>query len=176
MTEYPVQTSPLSEVPDASEFTASPLRNCIRVELEAPSAAVWELVGDLSRLPEYSVGLERVAAKLDSGGACTEYVCHFKPQEKGGDGVLHLSLIRWYERDRGWASIDEEPNAFGLADSLTLVTLEQSDGSTVMAWSHYYDARDLDMIKAHLDEALADIAENLVARFGGRLTHRYVEE
>ena len=176
MTEHRVQTSPSSEVPGANEFTASPLRNRVRVELEATPAEVWELIGDLSRLPEYSLGLDRVEAKQDSGGACTEYVCHFKPQDEEGGGIRHLSLIRWYERERGWASVDEEPNAFGLTDSLTLVTLERSDPSVVMTWSQYYDAPDLDMMKAHLDEALADIAENLVARFGGRLTDRYVEE
>lgn len=54
-----MQPSAKRGVPSASDFTSSPLRNRIRVELEAPVSTVWELVGDLSRFPEYSVGLER---------------------------------------------------------------------------------------------------------------------
>ena len=33
------------EVPAASDFTSSPLRNRIRLELEAPVSEVWELIG-----------------------------------------------------------------------------------------------------------------------------------
>mgnify|MGYP006366908983 CR=1 FL=1 len=44
---------------------------------------VWELIGDLSRFPEYSVGLERVEAVHDEEGRCVEYTCYFKPVEDG---------------------------------------------------------------------------------------------
>ena len=44
-----------------------------------------------------------------------------------------------------------------------------------MTWEQYYDAADLDMNKAVFDQALADIAERLIARFGGRLVERYVD-
>jgi hypothetical protein len=40
----------------------------------------------------------------------------------------------------------------------------------------HFDAEDLAATKAAIDEALADIAENLVAQFGGGVTERYVEE
>jgi hypothetical protein len=30
-------------------------------------------------------------------------------------------------------------------------------------------------MKAHFDEALADIGENLARRFGGRIAERYIE-
>ena len=40
----------------------------------------------------------------------------------------------------------------------------------------HFESEDLEAAKAHIDEALVDIAANLVARFGGRLTERYVEE
>ena len=30
-------------------------------------------------------------------------------------------------------------------------------------------------MKTHFDEALADIAENLIRRFGGKIVERYVE-
>jgi hypothetical protein len=48
------------------------------------------------------------------------------------------------------------------------VTLEKND--------MHFESEDLEAAKAHIDEALADIAKNLIARFGGRLTERYVEE
>ena len=41
-----------------------------------------------------------------------------------------------------------------------------------MTFDIHFDAEDLDAAKAHLDEALVDIAENLIARFeeGPRIT------
>ena len=51
MTEYPMPTPPSTALPSASEFTSSPLRNRVRVELDAPVSEVWELMGDLSRYP-----------------------------------------------------------------------------------------------------------------------------
>jgi hypothetical protein len=163
-------------VPAASTFTSSPLRNRIRVELKAPGSDVWALIGNLNRFPEYSFGLEKVEAKEDSSGKCTEYLCHFKPQEDGGERILHRELIRWYEPNLGFASIAEEGNAFGLTNSLTLVTLEPSKEGTIMTWEQYYDAGDLNMNKAVFDQALADIGNNLVRRFNGKMIERYVEK
>src|SRR5262245_4051950 len=148
-----------------STLTSTPLRNRIRVELNAPISDVWALLGNLARYPEYSFGLEKVEANVDSSGACTEYVCHSKPQADGGESVVHREIIRWYEPNRGYASSGEEGNAFGLTNDLTLVTVELSNEGTIMTWSQYYDAPDLDMSKAVFDQALADIGENLVRRF-----------
>jgi hypothetical protein len=92
-------------IPAASAFTSSPLRNRIRVELNVTVSEVWALVGDFARFPEYSFGLERVEAKLDESGACTEYICHFKPQEERGERIVHREIVRWYKPNRGWASI-----------------------------------------------------------------------
>jgi hypothetical protein len=178
--DHPVQRSNStmhtdSPVPNAASFTSAPLRNRTRVELKAPVPNVWALIGDLTRYPEYSSGLERVEVKEDSSGMLTEYVCRFKPQEEGGESIAHRELIRWYEPNRGYASISEEPNAFGLTNSLTLVTLDPSKEGTIMTWDEYFDAQDLDTNRALYDQALADIAERLIARFGGRIIERYVE-
>jgi len=170
------KTNKSIEIPAASTFTSSPLRNQIRVELNAPVSAVWALIGDLTRFPEYSLGLERVEAKVDTGGLCTEYICHFKPPEEGGERIVHREIMRWYEPNRGWASIAEEDNAFGLTNSLTLVALEPQEQGTMMRWSQYYDGGALDMNKAVFDQALTDIAENLIRRFGGKVVERYVEK
>lgn len=166
----------MQTVPAASAFAASPLRNLMRVELNAPASEVWALVGNLARFPEYSFGLEKVEAKLDSSGKCAEYVCYFKPLEPGGESIAHRETVRWYEPNRGWASVAEDNNAFGLADSLTLVTLEPQKDGTIMTWSQHYDAADLDMNKGVFDTALADIGENLVRHFGGKVVERYVEQ
>lgn len=164
-----------SEIPSATAYTSAPLRNRLRIQLDAPPEEVWSLIGVLPRYPEYSAGLERVEVETDSSGTQTGYVCHFKPEEEGGESIEHRELFRWYEPNRGYASIAEEPNAFGLTNSLTLVMLEPSNEGTIMTSEQYYDAGDLDMNKAVFDEALADIGERLVARFGGRLAERYVE-
>jgi hypothetical protein len=81
--------------PAPTRFVSSPLRNRIRVELNAPVSEVLAPLGDLARFPEYSSGLERIEAKTDSSGTCTEYVCHFKAREPGQVGIVHRELIRW---------------------------------------------------------------------------------
>lgn len=159
-------------IPSASTFTSAPLRNRIRVELKAPVSEVWALLGDPAKYPQYSTGLERVEAKKNSNGVFAEYVCHFKPQAQGGAGIEHRVHIPWYESNRGYASIDEEPNAFGLTNALTLVTVDPSKEGTIATWDSHYYAGDLDMNRTSLDHALADIDHNLVRRFGGAILER----
>ncbi len=162
-------------VPSASSFTTTPLRNRIRVELKAPVSEVWALIGNLSRFPEYSSGLERVEPKVASNGTLTEFVCHFKPREEGGESISHREIIRWYEPNCCYASSAEEGNAFGLTNDLNLVIVESSREGTVLTWDEYYDAPDLGMMRAEYDQAFADIGEKLVRRFGGRVVTRYVD-
>lgn len=162
-------------VPSAATFTTAPLRNRILVALDASVPKVWALVGDPSRLPEYSAGLERVDVKTTASGAPAEYLCHFKPVGDGRPGIVSRDIIRWHEENRGWASVGEEPNDFGITGSLHVVTLSTTDEGTLLKWEAHYDAADLDMNRAELDKALDDIATRLIARFGGRVVERYVE-
>ena len=168
------QTSAEGRVPSASDFTSSPLRNRLRVELEAPVSEVWELMGDLSRFPEYSAGLERVEAKTDEDGRCTEYTCYFKPLEEGAEGAVSRDVMKWYEPHRGYLSV-EVGATWGGEGTVALLTLEPIPGGTRITNDMHFDAEDLDATKAAIDEALVDIAENLIGRFGGRVTERYVE-
>jgi hypothetical protein len=147
----------------------------MRVELHAPVSAVWTLIGDLARLPEYSAGLDRVDVKKSASGAPEEYVCHFKPMEEGAPGAVVRDLVRWHEPDRGWASIDAGPNDFGTTNSLHMVTLAPSGSGTIVEWIAHYDADDLQTNQTELDAAYADIAERLIQRFGGRVIERSVE-
>lgn len=156
-------------VPSASEFTSSPLRNRILVELDAPVADVWELMGDLSRFPEYSVGLERVDAVVDDEGRCVEYTCYFKPFEEGAEGAVSRDVMKWYA-DRGYLSVEVEGG-----NTVAFMTLDPIPGGTRLSYDMHFDADDLAATKAVIDEALVDIAENLIARYGGRLVERYVE-
>ena len=175
MTQHPVQTTPSSEIPSASEFTSSPLRNRVRVELDAPVSEVWELMGDLSRFPEYSVGLERVEAKTDENGRCIEYTCYFKPFEPGATGAVSRDVMKWYEPNRGYLSVEVD-GTWGGGGTVAHLTLDPIPGGTRVTNDMHFESEDLETAKAHIDEALADIAENLITRFGGRLTERYVEE
>jgi hypothetical protein len=68
------------------------------------------------------------------------------------------------------------PEALGLSDDLHLVTLEPSAEGTLVTWDSSYEAADLGMMKAHMHEALSNIGENLLKRFGGRLVHCYSAE
>ena len=161
-------------VPSAGAFTSSPLRNRIRVELDAPVSEVWALVGDLSRFPEYSAGLERVDVELDEDGRCVEYTCYFKPFEEGSEGAVSRDVMKWYEPNRGYLSVEAEAT-WGGGHTVALTTLDPIPGGTRITFDTHFDADDLDAAKAHFDEALVDIAENLIARFGGRVTEHHVE-
>jgi Polyketide cyclase / dehydrase and lipid transport len=175
MSENPVRTPPSSAVPSASEFTSSPLRNRLRLELDAPVSEVWELVGDLSRFPEYSVGLERVEAQADEDGRCIEYTCYFKPFEPGAEGAVSRDVMKWYEPNRGYLSVEVE-GTWGGGGAVALLTLDPIPRGTRVTNDMHFESEDLEAAKTHIDEAFVDIAENLIARFGGRLTERYVEE
>ena len=162
-------------VPAATTFTAAFLRNRLRVQLNQPVEAVWPLIGDLSRLPEYSAGLERVESTRDARGVCTEYTCHFKPRAAGEEGIVDRNVVRWYEHNVGYASSAQADNAFGATNDLNLVTLESSGERTSVTWDEHYEAVDLPMMRAEYDDAFADIAERLTARFGGRVIERTVD-
>lgn len=165
----------MSDSQAAQALPSSSLRNRLRVRLNASPNEVWALVGDLSRFPEYSQGLDMVDAEVDASGVSTGYVCHFKPMQDGAEGIVHHERMSWWEPPRGWASIADEDNPFGLIDSLTLVTLERSEGDAVLMWDQYYDAQDLDMMRVVFDEALNDIGANLVRIFGGDVVERSVD-
>jgi hypothetical protein len=156
-----------------SDFTSSPLRNRIRVELDAPVSEVWELIGDLSRFPEYSVGLERVDAVLDEVGRCVEYTCYFKPFEEGAEGAVSRDVMKWYEPNRGYLSVEVDGSWGG--NAVALMTLDPIPTGTQLTYDMYFDAEDVAWAKAHIDEAQTAMAEAVVARFGGRLVQRYVE-
>ena len=166
------------DILDVMQLTDAPVRNRMRVELEAPVSQVWDLIGDFSRFPEYSQGLERVDVVRDAGNAPREFVCHFKPVNGEKIGA-HPNRVLWHAANGGWASKDEEPNDFGLRDSVHLVTLapirsdsDRPKDGTVVTWVAHYHAVDLEANRAGLDQAFADIGARLVARFGGRVIER----
>jgi hypothetical protein len=165
-------------LPTADLFVKSPLRNRIKLELNAPVPEVWSVVGDPGRMPEYSEGLQKVETEKDEAGNCTAYVCHFKPMEEGGQQAIHKVTMKWYEPNRGWASLDEEPNPFGLRQSLTLITFEAQDNKTILNWSMHFNAEQeaLEMNVLSLEQALNnDIAQRLIQKFGGKVLESYVE-
>jgi hypothetical protein len=162
-------------VPAAAAFTSAPLRNRLRVQLNQPVDIVWAVIGDLGRLPEYSAGLERVESKTDADGACTEFTCYFKARAVGQEGIVDRNVVRWSARNLGYASSARADNVLRVTDDLNLVTAEPSGEGTVVTWEEYYEAADLPMMRAEYDDAFADIAERLIARFGGRVIERTVD-
>lgn len=174
---FPLQLALVSVARAAPpNLATSPLRNRIRVSLNANVEEVWSLVGDLSRFPEYSSGLSRVEPVMDPTGRPKEYTCYFKPMEASGESISHREIFKWYEANVGWATQAEEPNAFGLTRSLSMLSLEPSGTGTELTFAQFYDAADLARMRMEFDAALTDIADNLVRRFGGRLIEKFVEQ
>lgn len=160
----------------ASQFTKSVLRNRIQFELNAEPSKIWELVGNLNRFPEYSSGLAKVETISGKDGKPTEYVCHFKPEPGSTEGIVSREKVLWYEKEKGYASKSAQADAFGFSNDLYLVTLDRKDGKTIVTFDFYYDAKDLGMMKTHLNQAFTDQATNLTSRFGGKILTSYVEK
>jgi hypothetical protein len=93
----------------------------------------------------------------------------------GEDGIVDRNVVRWYERNVGYASSAQANNAFGVTNDLNLVSVEPSAGGTIVTWDEYYEAADLPMMRAEYDHAFADIAERLIERFGGQVIERTVD-
>ena len=178
--ESTAQRKMYSDIPSADEFVKSPLRNSITLELNASVSEVWALIGKLERMPEYSAGLRKVDAEYDNSNKCTRFTCHFFPMEEGGPEMEHSEPIKWYERNVGFASVADEPNAFGLEQSLGLITLESKGNNTILKWSVYFTAANDEIIKMNIagyEKALnGDIAQNLIKKFGGKVSESYIQK
>ena len=88
---------------------------------------------------------------------------------------MDRNVVRWYERKVGYASSAQADNAFGVTNDLNLLTVELSGDKTIVTWDEYYEAADLPMMRAEYDNAFADIAERLIARFGGHVVERTID-
>lgn len=166
-------------LPTADKFVTSPLRTSLKLELNAPVSEVWAMVGNPKRMPEYSAGLRKVDAQHDGSGNCTGYICHFIPAEKGGQETVHTEIMKWYEPNRGLASVAEEPNVFGLQQSLGLITFETQGSKTILKWDIHFNAENQEAIKMNIsvfEQSLnTDIAQNLIKKFGGKVLESYIE-
>ncbi len=159
--------------PAISRLTNSPLRNRIRLALSAPKQDVWSLVADLPRLTEYSAGLHRVDVTNRRDGSPAEFVCHFKPAAAGAASITHREAIRWFESGHGYAASPDINNAFGLREALNILTVDPHPDGTLLTWDEYFNAEDVEFTRTAYDQAFSDIAERLIARFGGRVVERY---
>lgn len=165
-------------VPEAGTWVNSPLRNRLQVKLNAPVHDVWTLVGDPANMPQYSGGLRTVINESDDMGKLTGYTCYFNPVEDGQPEITHFSSIVWHEKNLGWASRDDDHNAFGTLQSLSLMTLQKEGDHTIFRWDFHFNCADeetLNMNKEGYRHALDDIAGRLINRFGGDLVENYVE-
>lgn len=160
--------------PNVKTLTSAPLRHRLRLELKAAPPEVWALVGAHVRMPEYSAGVASVEMDQAKDGARVR-VCKFRPPGGAGEGPTLREQIRWEAVNAGYATRAEPGNPFGLEESVEFVTLAPAAGGTLLTWDEYYQSADLPMARASFDDGLADIAERLVARFGGRLLERYLD-
>jgi hypothetical protein len=158
------------KLPDPAVYTTAPLRNRISVELAAPAAEVWELVGDHRRLPEYSAGIESVDVAAD-GAART---CRFRATDETPSIDL-TERIRWYVPQVGYCASAAESNPFGLTEDLSVVTVMPAEGGTVFEWAQYFNNEDLATAVQSFDEGLVDMAQRLIARFGGELREHWAQ-
>jgi hypothetical protein len=178
-TQHPTQRSDptmqtSAPVPNANVFTTAPLRHRLRVELNAPVPEVWAIVGRHDRMPEYSAGIASVRIEQAPDGTLAR-VCQFRSPDGTGAGPEGREQIRWEAANIGYATTAEAGNPFGLSNDLSLVTVEPAATGTLFTWDQHYDAADPTAVRGSFDDAFADMATRLVARFGGRVVERYMD-
>lgn len=163
-----------TSIPNAKDYTPAPLRHRLRLELQAPVSDVWALVGQHVRMPEYSAGISSVEIEQASDGSRAR-VCQFRSPGGSGTGPRLRERIRWEAANVGYATTTDPGNAFGLENSLELLTVAAVPAGTLLTWDEYYDSPDLPAARASFDDGLADVAQRLVARFGGRILERHTD-
>jgi hypothetical protein len=161
----------MNDIPAPRTYTTAPLRHRLRVELDAPVSAVWEIVGDHERLPEISSGIERVELTPERDAR----ICVFRPMPDAPNGMRLVENIRWHSPRVGYATSASQPNDFALENDLSLVTVAPRTEGVVVTWEQYYDHPDLPGMRAGFGQGLEDIGQHLVARFGGRITEQFVD-
>lgn len=161
-------------IPDVTSLTSAPRRHRFRIELDAPVPEVWALVGSHVRLPEYSAGIAAVEVERGTDGARVR-VCRFRAPDGAAAGPTLRERVRWEAANVGYATIGEPGNPFGLEDSVELVTVAPAARGTMLTWDEHYNNADLPAARASFDDGLADIAQRLVARFGGRIVERFLD-
>lgn len=164
-----------SAVPDVKTLTSAPLRHRLRIELNAPVSEVWALVGSHVRMPEYSAGIAAVEVEKNKDGGRVR-TCRFRSPNGKGDGPALRERIRWEATNIGYATSSEPGNPFGLEDAVELLTVASAGNGTLLTWDEYYNNADLPGARASFDDGLKDIAERLVARFGGQIVERFIDE
>jgi hypothetical protein len=71
----------------------------------------------------------------------------FKPRAAAEEGIVDRNVVRWYERNVGYASSAQADNAFGVTNDLNLACAEPSGEGTIVTWEEYYEAADLPMMR-----------------------------
>ncbi|GAA3634431.1 SRPBCC family protein [Flavivirga jejuensis] len=163
--------------PKASSFVNSPLRNRMVLELNQPTSEVYNLVGDPANMPKFSAGLEKVETETKNE-KCTSYTCYFKPIEEGEKGIIHTEKVVWQETDLGWASSKKEATEFGFTENFSLTTLEAKGDKTILTWDMHFNHENqemLEMNKTTLVDVFDDMAEQLIAKFDGKIIENYIE-
>lgn len=153
---------------DPGPLATAPLRNHLKVRLNAPLQEVWELLSTHEALPSYSPGLVQVTLKGTcsgpSGGTGCTRTCTFSEGPPLDEQIIAVQAPNLL------ATSAVEPNDYGLTHDLTLITLQaRSANQTELWWRQYYDHPDLDTMETVFDEALTAIGQALASRFGGHL-------
>lgn len=158
--------------PSAERWVSSPLRNGIKIELNASVGEVWKVVINPANIFSNCCGVNSVESKTNDSGKCTEYTINYE-SEDGGDDMVARSTMVWYEPGQGWASLDEEPHPMGFEQSLLLVTIEEKEEKAVLNWNMYYDIANDEMLQMFitgLEQSLnEEVAQLFIQKFGGRM-------
>lgn len=156
--------------PSADKWVTSPLRNSIKIELNAPVSEVWKVVANPANIFSNCCGVNNVEPKTNDSGKCTKYTIHYE-SEDGGENMVACSTMVWYEPNQGWASLDNDPHPMGFEQSLLLITIEQKEEKSVLSWNMHYNIENdeaLQMFITGLDQSLKEeIAQLLIQKFDG---------
>ena len=158
--------------PSTNKWVTSPLRNSIKMELNASANEVWEIVANPANIFSNCCGVNNVEPKTNDSGKCIEYTINYESEDGSEDMVAHSTMV-WYEPNQGWASLDNDPHPMGFKQSLLLITIEEQKEKSVLNWNMYYDIENDEMLQMFitgLNQSLKnEIAQLLIQKFGGKI-------
>lgn len=158
--------------PSTNRWVTSPLRNNIKIELNALVNDVWMAIANPMDIFSNCCGVNHVESIIDDLGNCSEYTTYYE-SENSSENIAARSTMVWYEPNQGWASLDDYPHPMGFEQSLIIITVEKKENKSILNWSMHYDIENNEMLQIfikELDQSLKkEVSRYFIQKLGGRI-------
>ena len=155
---------------DAAQLTSAPLRLEKTAKLYAPQAVTFEALSNHEKWPELfpwisAVRIDNSQAVIPNGLGARR-ICNF-----GNNMTLEEIIVGWHPPESYAYAVLDETHPFGMTGHVGVVSCRPGEADTTdLAWQHYYNHPNLDVMLQQLDGTMSMVITHLVDRFGGEST------